>query len=117
MAPIEDLFIQKCRFCNTIFRIEVKDAYLEAKSQKRENLLELIELMDGEKKTDGAMAAARAILINSDEAMTALFRMISVNLFRTPKVSVAKFGGQLKEDNFNQRTGDETEETQILLEE
>ena len=63
------------------------------------------------------MAAARANLISSDVAMTALFQMISINLFRTPKVSVAKFGGQLKEDNFNQRTGDETEETQILLEE
>ena len=49
MAPIEDLFLQKCQFCSVIFRIEVKDAYLEAKSQKRENLLELIELMDGEK--------------------------------------------------------------------
>ena len=47
------------------------------------------------------MAAARANLISSDVAMTALFQMISINLFRTPKVSVAKFGGQLKEDNFN----------------
>ena len=43
--------------------------------------------------------------------MTALFKMISINLFRTPKVSVAKFGGQLKEDAFEKRTGDETEET------
>lgn len=49
MGPIEDLFIQKCKFCSVIFRIEVKDEYLEAKSYKRDNLLELIELMDGEK--------------------------------------------------------------------
>ena len=48
--------------------------------------------------------------------MTELFRMISINLFRTPKVSVTKFGGQ-SEDNFNAKAGDEIEETQILLEE
>lgn len=42
--------------------------------------------------------------------------MISINLFRTPKVSVQKFGGQ-QEDNFNRKAGDEIEETQILLEE
>ena len=48
--------------------------------------------------------------------MTQLFKMISTNLFRTPKVSVTKFGGQ-QEETFNGKAGDEIEETQILLEE
>ena len=48
--------------------------------------------------------------------MTSLFKMIATNLFRTPKVAVTKFGGQ-QEDSFNQKVGDESEETQILLEE
>ena len=42
--------------------------------------------------------------------MTHLFQMISINLFRTPKVSVTKFGGQ-QEDNFDAKAGDESEET------
>ena len=44
--------------------------------------------MDGEKQADGAIATARLRLIKNDTAMTQLFRMISINLFRTPKVSV-----------------------------
>ena len=42
--------------------------------------------------------------------MNNLFQMISENLFRTPKVSVTKFGGQ-QEENFNRQAGDDNEET------
>ncbi len=72
--------------------------------------------MDGEKNTDQAVQAARLQLIKSDAAMSHLFLMISTNLFRTPKVSVTKFGGQ-QEDTMNSKAGDENEETMILLEE
>jgi hypothetical protein len=54
--------------------------------------------------------------MKSDTAMNHLFLMISTNLFRTPKVSVTKFGGQ-QEDSMNSKAGDENEETMILLEE
>ena len=56
------------------------------------------------------MALARLNLLKSESAMTHLFQMISINLFRTPKVSVTKFGGQ-QEDNFDAKAGDESEET------
>ena len=49
MEPIEDLFILKCKLCSIIFSMEVKDSFFKAKEAKRETLLELIELMDGEK--------------------------------------------------------------------
>ena len=49
MEPIEDLFILKCKLCSVIFSMEVKDNFFKAKEAKRETLLELIELMDGEK--------------------------------------------------------------------
>ena len=62
------------------------------------------------------MNNVRTNLIKSHKAMTQLFKMISTNLFRTPKVSVTKFGGQ-QEETFNGKAGDEIEETQILLEE
>lgn len=35
--------------------MQVEDAYFQAKEAKRETLLELIELMDGEKNTDQAV--------------------------------------------------------------
>ena len=49
MEPIEELFILKCKLCSVIFSMEVNDAYFEAREAKRGTLLELIELMDGEK--------------------------------------------------------------------
>ena len=116
LGPIEELFILKCRLCSVIFSMEVNDAFFEAREAKRGTLLELIELMDGEKQTEPSVTVARLELLKSDKALTQLFRMISINLFRTPKVSVTKFGGQ-QEDKFNTKAGDEIEETQILLEE
>lgn len=71
--------------------------------------------MDGE-KTDKALTAVRNQILRSQVCMSNLFHMISENLFRTPKVSVTKFGGQ-QEENFNRQAGDDNEETQILLEE
>ena len=73
--------------------MQVEDDFFEAKEAKRETLLELIELMDGEKNSDNNYIQARLYLIKSDLAMMHLFQMISINLFRTPKVSVTKFGG------------------------
>jgi len=94
MIPVEELFILKCKLCSVVFSLEVKNRYFEAKEAKRETLLELIEVMDGEKQNEGAVASARFYLLKSEQAMTNLFKMISINLFRTPKVSVNKFGGQ-----------------------
>lgn len=86
--------------------MQVEDDFFEAKEAKRETLLELIELMDGEKNSDNSYIQARLHLIKSDLAMMHLFQMISINLFRTPKVSVTKFGGQ-QEDKMNSKAGDE----------
>ena len=97
--------------------MDVNDVYFEAKESKRETLLELIDMMDGEKQNEGSLVAARSALLHSDVAMRSLFKMISINLFRTPKVSVTKYGGQQQEDQINKKAGDEVEETQILLEE
>lgn len=44
--------------------------YSEVIHAKRETLLELIEIMDGEKQADGAIAAARLRLLKNDQAMT-----------------------------------------------
>ena len=49
MEPIVELFILKCKLCSVIFNMEVNDAFFEAREAKRGTLLELIELMDGEK--------------------------------------------------------------------
>lgn len=55
--------------------------------------------------------AARQALFNSEIAMRNLFKMVSINLFRTPKVSVTKYGEQSSDDQFNTKAGDEVEET------
>lgn len=91
------MFALKCQLCCVVFNLEVNDAFAEAKEAKRETLLELIELMDGEKQTEGSMQAARHALFNSEIALRNLFKMMSINLFRTPKVSVTKFGGQAED--------------------
>ena len=49
MRPVVELFALKCQLCCIVFNLEMNDAHLEAKEAKRETLLELIELMDGEK--------------------------------------------------------------------
>ena len=69
----------------------------------------MIEILDGEKANEN-IEAARKSLLKSEQVMEAIFKMISVNLFRTPKVSVTKFGGQA-EENFNSKAGDVHEET------
>ena len=70
MEPIVELFILKCKLCSVIFSMEVNDAFFEAREAKRGTLLELIELMDGEKSAEGSVAAARLNLLKSDQAMT-----------------------------------------------
>ena len=79
----------------------------------------MIEFFDGDKGSssqDGGLNTVRNKVLRSEMCMKHLFQMLSVNLFRTPKVSVTKFGGQ-QEENFNRQAGDDNEETQILLEE
>lgn len=44
--------------------------YSDVIHAKRETLLELIEIMDGEKQADGAIAVARFRLLKNDRAMT-----------------------------------------------
>jgi len=109
LKPVKELLILKCKLCSVIFSVAVADAFFEAKEAKRETLLEIIELLDGEKASENVEVARRSLL-KSEPVMVALFKMISVNLFRTPKVSVTNFGGQA-EENFNSKAGDEHEET------
>ena len=60
LREVEELFVQKCKLCAVIFSMESKEAAsFSAMEAKRETLLELIELMDGEKQSDGGLAIAR----------------------------------------------------------
>ena len=51
-----DLFVLKCRLYKVIFSMNDNDGNFEAKEIKRNTLLELIQLMDGESSTDSGMA-------------------------------------------------------------
>ena len=57
----------------------------EAKESKRNTLLELIQLMDGESLSDSGMAQARTSILKSEKAMNEMLAMIRTNLIRTPK--------------------------------
>ena len=50
-----DLFVLKCRLCKVIFSMNDNDGNFEAKEIKRNTLLELIQLMDGETSSDSGM--------------------------------------------------------------
>ena len=65
--------------------MDTRDGHFEAKEAKRNTLLELIELMDGNANETG-LTLARATIMKSNKAMEELFSMIKTNLIRTPKV-------------------------------
>ena len=46
--------------------MEIKDSYFEAKEAKRGTLLELIDLMDGEKSTGSSVVTARLNILKSE---------------------------------------------------
>ena len=61
------------------------DGNFEAKEIKRNTLLELIQLMDGENVNDNGMTQARNAILKSEKAMNEMLFMIRTNLIRTPK--------------------------------
>ena len=61
------------------------DGNFEAKEIKRNTLLELIQLMDGENVNDSGMTQARNAILKSEKAMNEMLFMIRTNLIRTPK--------------------------------
>ena len=56
---LEELFILKCKLCTVMFSMDNRDGHFEAKEAKRDSLLEMIELMDGEKTNDMSLTLAR----------------------------------------------------------
>ena len=61
------------------------DGNFEAKEIKRNTLLELIQLLDGENVNDNGMTQARTAILKSEKAMNEMLFMIRTNLIRTPK--------------------------------
>ena len=71
--------------CKVIFSMNDNDGNFEAKEIKRNTLLELIQLLDGENVNDNGMTQARTAILKSEKAMNEMLFMIRTNLIRTPK--------------------------------
>ena len=80
-------------------------AVAQAKDKKREILLQLIALVDGE-------SLQKNPLLN--QLLERVFAMIEINMFRTPKVQTAALSGSAEE---HLDTKKDEEEAIIMLEE
>lgn len=110
MLPLEGAALDlKIKYCETIFDFKQEDkarpALEEAKDKKREVLLQLIALVEGE-------SAQKNILIQ--QMLPRVFAMIETNMFRTPKVQTASLSGSAEE---HLDTKKDEEEAIIMLEE